>query len=272
MDVDAGVASLRQAVVHGRFFAGQSPVPDLVRPLFHGLGGEITRGFYYPATVLGPGSTIARARRALRLRIQPGLRLRRPPEAALDVVIDALDREVRPLRPTLEQWLDLYYWQVRCLRWGADLMVGGDTLQWHWTPLLDREAVLDAWQLPVEEKATSRWIERVTERLAPALADVPYGKRLSPLRRTGVGLSRRALRSLGLAYPEGALRLVRRRIPPADASALRPLWRSVFAPGADAVWPELISRRHLDTLIDVDPGGDACWALATVELAFKVAP
>jgi hypothetical protein len=45
----------------------------------------------------------------------------------------------------------------------------------------------------------------------------------------------------------------------------------VLGGGDDAVWPALVGRRELETLLEVDPAGDACWGLATVELAFRAA-
>lgn len=261
-----GMETIRHAAGFEEFFAGELPFPATVRAKLHGLGGEISRGYYYPdranlsAVVDAPGACEVIAAHA-------SPRVRGTPRSAelLRELFDQIGREMgaRPL--TLAAWLDLYYWQGRCLHWGEDMMTVKEPTGWRWTPLFDRALIRAAWGLAPEDKASSKLIEAITLRLQPSLAEIGYNKAAhghhSPLQT-----AKAAVKSLARRTPLLAALLPRKRSKKyAVDEHLRQFWDDTLLHGGERYWPALVEQSDLREVLR-DPSDELLWNLATVEL------
>jgi asparagine synthase len=268
-----GVAVLRHHSFP-RFGTGRAARP---RQIFHGLGGEICRGYYYAgatgldAAERGNGRKVIEGKAATYL-LSVSTRL----EDLIAEPVAALDAELASMRPTLGQWLDAFYWQFRCLQWGADTLSISDLLTWNWTPLLDRELIAACWPLKAAAKHSNRFAEAMTAVLAPQLAAVPYDKS-APALRADPGVATRAVgvltRTVRAAVPSRFRRVLPPRSPtisPYADEALLTFWQQLFFGKGPHEWREFASSERVERLIEVNPSAEALWRLATIELFRRV--
>jgi hypothetical protein len=257
-----------------RFGTGRPAMP---RQIFHGLGGEICRGYYYAsATGLDSaernnGWKVIRDRAATYL-----LPVATRVEDLIAEPVAALDAELGPMRPTLGQWLDAFYWQFRCLQWGADTLSISDLLTWNWAPLLDRELIAIGWPLRAAAKHSNQFAEMMTTVLAPDLGGVPYDKSAPALRATPSV----AMRAAGIVNKtvRSVLPTLSRRVapppPPAISpytdEALRAFWRQLFAGRGPHEWRDFADKERVERLIEFNPAAEALWRLATIEVFGRV--
>lgn len=256
--VSESTQSLRQAISHRRFFERTLPVPEERHQLFHGLGGEIARAYYYQ------GGTPTTGMPFLLAKADQRLPLRRPLEPVLAPILDGFTTDIAAVNPTEAQWLDLFYWQNRCLRWGTDLLAGADLMDWHWTPFLDAHWLGDAWNLDVRAKRSNAFVEAVTVALDARLSGLPYatdvalgGGRLRSVKRSAYHFAQRVA-------PGRVRRMRRGRV--VDEAKVAAFMTSLLASGRAAAWHEIATPRAVASLIETDPGAEVLWSLATIEL------
>lgn len=264
-----GMDMFLQAISFQGFFQRKLPFPPIRHQLLHGLGGEITRGFYYTNTTnhdLNARTQPAKAYAAIAKKIPFGLILRRPIEPLLMHVVQRMCDELGNSTTTLAQWLDTFYWQNRCLHWGSDMLSVREVLYWHWTPLLDRTFVQTGWNLSPTDKVSNRFIEAVTSTIAPSLKDVAYGTSSSAINTM---IKQTAKRLLGIVDRYNGRLLVGLTIKPARVQAdehLLRFWDSLFFSYEDHAWTEFIEESTLRRFLDSNPSAEVLWNIATVEL------
>jgi hypothetical protein len=250
-----GLQTLRQGTSMARFFRGQRPIPVERHQVFHGLGGEIARGYYY----LGRGlDRPAASGRPLDVLAAKGHGPWSPAQLRpwLAAATADFDAGLAGLHASTADWLDLYYWQRRCLHWGADLMALSDLVSWHWAPFMDRVWVRTALALPIERKGSNAFVEALAVALAPGLAGVPY-ESSSGRRWMLAGMGRRSqqvVRRLAGGHATTA------------GTRLAALWRQILLDRPDPGWADVLEPSRVRRLVEQDPGSDAIWNLATVEL------
>lgn len=266
MRVSEGLETMRNAVFFQEFFRRELPYPATREQLFHGIGGEITRGVNYP---LGYDLDAAADLRDVQeimvtKKIPDGLALRQPLAELYADVLRETDAELDGLNVSLAQWLDFFYWQNRDLHWGEDFMSARDLIYWHWTPLIDRRFVQAAWQLAPRDKLSNRFIHEVTAILAPQLRDIPYDHGDSYVIAKRV--ARKVLKQLSRFDKRFSLGLRRNTYGIDGDPALLRFWNEVFFGSGDHVWRDLIDEAQVRYLITTNPSSDILWSTASVEL------
>ena len=227
-------------------------MPERRRQLFHGLGGEICRGYYYPEGTPRPGAAWLLA------KAPAGIRWRHALDAAVHGLVDAFEADLDGTRPSPEQWFDLFYWQDRCLRWGIDLMAGADLMDWHWTPFLDRHWVAAAWRLEPQMKRGQAFVEELAVALDPRLSGVPYAVDVERGGRRVGALRRRAFHACSRIAPVAARR-VRRGTGAGDAG-LAAFWRELLVDRGPRAWHDVLDPGQVTSLIETDPGAEVLWS------------
>jgi hypothetical protein len=257
-----------------RFGTGSTATP---RQIFHGLGGEICRGYFYArasgldSAERNHGREVIKNRAATYL-LPVSTRL----EELIAEPVAAVDAELAQMRPTLGQWLDAFYWQFRCLQWGADSLSISDLLTWNWTPLLDRELIATCWPLKAAPKHSNHFVELMTSVIAPQLSGVRYDKG-APTLRAKPGLAVRAVdmvaRTTRSVLPGRFRQPPPPRIPtvtPYNDETLRSFWHQLFFDRDTHTWREFAVKERVERLIELNPSAEALWRLATIELFGRV--
>lgn len=246
-----GVDVLRQAQPYRGFFEGQRPFPATKVQLFHGFGGGLLRGVRY---LRQPGvreaKSVERLMPIVRGRGSSTLSLLRSPDPMLQRGLEELAAEVSPRDVSVAQWLTLFTWQSKCLRWGADMFSARDFIDWHWTPYMDRELLRITWDQSEEDRMENRYLVSLASELQPALENLEYlGHGPAPPPRPPGFLARRRERE--------------------RVAAQRRLWDATLRREPPRIWDQVVSRKELDRLCAEEPLSEALWCLATTELASK---
>lgn len=267
-----GLETMMHALTFAAFFskAPSQCIPEERRPLFHGLGGELARGYHYHATkwrgndippeILN-GHDFSAAHRRILARNAAEWTLSGPrAEQLLNPLFAQLDSDI-PKCATVAQWLDLHYWLVDGLRWGEDMMSVKSPLYWHWTPLQDLHLIRIYWNLQFDKKNTDAYSKDMAVALAPELKGQPYDADIKPRKSMYYRITRRLARRFGLSTE----RLTGANRKQADAHLMQ-FWEQTFFSKRDHIWPKFISENQLRDIIRKAPESRVLWKLATVEL------
>jgi hypothetical protein len=255
-----GLQSLRQGMSHRNFMQRELPVPAAKRQLFHGMGGEIARGYYYPGGNLERHATGPNEISILVKKARPEVGVRAV-EQLMQEELAAFDDDARSCRPSTAQWLDIFYWQQRCLQWGGDMLAMSDVIDWHWTPFMSRWWVGTAWELSTTDKRSGRFAEDLAVTLADQLRGVPYD-------------TSAALRGMASRLAHGPLggpaRAMRARLAGRQPQPeLQAFWRSIFLDRSPAIWQELPGAAQVANLVERTPQSEYLWDLAGIELVAR---
>ncbi len=171
-----GAEVIRHARACNDFVEARPPAGKR-QQLFHGLGGEISRGYYYhnlktPALLDSRDYTIGR--QILLDAADPRVPLNGEARDRLEARWEAFSQDLGTDRFTVAQWLDLFFWQNSCLRWGADMLSVKNPMYWIWTPFLDRQLITGFLQLEPGDKRSDRFVEDLAARLAGELKGLEY--------------------------------------------------------------------------------------------------
>lgn len=246
-----GADVLRQALPYRPFFEGRRPFPANKVQLFHGFGGGLMRGVRY---LLIPGAreanTVEKLQRVVWGRGARTVALRRPADPLLTRGLTEIAAEVSPRDVTSAQWLTLFTWQSKCLRWGADMFSARDAIDWHWTPYMDRTLLRLTWDQSEEDRMANRFLVNLAAVLEPALENVEYvGHGPAPPPR-----------------PPGWLGRMRQKD---KLAAYRRLWDATLRQESPRLWDRVVAPEELARLYEEEPLSEVLWCLATVESAAK---
>jgi hypothetical protein len=252
-----GTDVLRQALPYRAFFEGQRPFPASKVQLFHGFGGGLLRGVRYMRI---PGAqqadTVEKLLTIVRGRGSQTVALRHSAEPLLLRGLSELAAEVSPRDVTSVQWLSLFTWQSKCLRWGADMFAARDAIDWHWTPYMDRTLLRLTWDQTEDDRMANRLLVNLAAVLQPALENVEY-----------IGH--------GPAPPAPRLGFLGRKRQKDRVAAHRRLWDATLRRETPRLWDRVVSPQELARLYEQEPLSEVLWCLATVESAaraFQAAP
>ena len=263
-----GVEVLRHVRAYNRFVAGQ-PVEGERLQLFHGLGGEIGRGYYYHGVSNRHELTstdYAIGRKVLLDAADSGVPLTAEGRALLEARWDDFSADMDTDTATVAQWLDLFFWQNSCLRWGGDMFSVKTPMYWVWSPWLDREIIRSYWNLDLEEKRSNRFIQDVALALAEELAGLDYdsdiirkGANVSPGRRIISRLARKVKGGLNKLNPSMAS---------GEADEMARFWRRLLLENRNTgPLKSCVDEHAVHRLIHDAPQSELLWNLATVQLA-----
>ena len=265
-----GIETVRQAVNKERFFTRTLPIRN-ARPLaFHGLGGEICRGFFYskqsiPHEILN-GNDLTPVIEIL-MKKCGGLS-----ESADDAIRKELSRTIARFNTeidwgcSLADWLDLFYWQNKCLHWGEDLVSAKSPFSWYWTPLLDRYLIQSSCRLTATDKVSGRFLENVTLRLAPSLKCVGYNNATQAGAHSVTGYRNTIRSAVRELIPDVLLTSARRARSQWTDPELLDFWNLVLFDSGPGVWRDCIDERAMRSLMYGNPKSTTLWNIATVEL------
>ena len=266
-EMSEGIETLRHALAYPDFFQRNLSFSSAFRQNFHGLGGEICRGFYYPHRA-DPEKLKGRNRKyahhIIHRLADKNIPLGREAKDAQDETLFGIDRELDDLQPTVAQWLDFFYWQNRCLHWGSDMLSVKSPMFHAWTPHMNLPYVRSAWQLTVEDKATNRFCEDIIDILAPDLSQLGFDHEI--LMPSKPALPRRlkaAIKNTIKGFLPGK--------PGADRNANlhaveRELWNKTIFNSHWQTWSAFFTKTELENLANQRPDAAVLWNLATIEL------
>jgi len=266
-EMSEGIETLRHALAYPDFFKRQLSFSGAFRQNFHGLGGEIGRGFYYPRQA--DLEKLKKHNPDYAHRIISGLAdknipLNQEARDARDEILFGIDRELEDLQPTVAQWLDFYYWQNRCLHWGSDMLSVKSPIFYAWTPHMNLQYVRSTWQLSVEDKATSQFCEDIIDVLAPNLRQLGYDHEIHiPSKPALPNRLKAAIKNTIKGFLPGR--------PGTDynadlQAAERELWNKIILHNHRPIWPAFFREKELQTLVNRQPDSAIFWNLATIEL------
>jgi hypothetical protein len=266
-----GMETVRHLLAVPDVFLAERPcLGGRTAQVLHGHAGGVHKGFYGRDRLTGldrPGR-LSDLRWILRRAADADLLAAAAAQADLAAHLEDFAAEMHGAGLSLGVWLDVWYWQNRCLHWGSDMFSAKDPLGWHWAPLLDREMVRCSLGYAGPRVRRERILSDVVRLLAPALARIPYtgGFRTDAARRRArLGSFAGALGLRTLARRGRVLLALPRPIPPHPALAA--FWREVFADTSDlegVVRPAVIER-----LQRTGPSSEFLWNAATVLLAVQ---
>jgi hypothetical protein len=259
-----GAEVIRHARAYNRFVAGElEPVAKQQR--FHGLGGEIGRGYYYQS--MGNvkqlhTSDYTIGRQILSAAAKPDAPMTRDARALVEARWDSFSEDFGVDQGTVAHWLDMFFWQNSCLRWGADMLSVKSTMYWTWAPFLDRELIRSYRGFELEDKRSNRFIQDLAVTLANELAGLEYdvtATRKKPERSMGKRLLTRARRSLryGLGSRPGV---------DAQQMELKQFWEKVLLGASNPFWKECIDENGVRKLMRYNPSSYVLWNAATIQL------
>lgn len=265
-EMSEGVEVLRHVRAYNRFVEGK-PVQGERLQLFHGLGGEIGRGYYYHSVRSTHDLTstdYAKGRKILLDAADPAVPLSDEGRALLEARWDDFSADMDTDTATVAQWLDLFFWQNSCLRWGGDMFSVKTPMYWVWSPWLDREIIRSYWNLDPEDKRSNRFIEDVTLALAEELAGLDYEtdiiNKRTDLSTEGVisrvaGKLKAGMRKLNLFGTGG------------EADEMARFWRTLLLDNREnGILKCCADERAIKAMIHNAPQSELLWNLATVLL------
>lgn len=230
--------------------------------LFHGLGGEIRRGYYYD--IVNNATLRQSPSRATFTEVIKNNFLKyrdQDVNEAVEKWCHDFASELEGLDLNMAQWLELYYWQNRCLNWGEDMMSVKHPTSWRWTPLFDRNLIRLSWKLEYRFKSNSLLPQRMVLKLAPELEGIPYGGGEPISRLTPKNILRKIV---------SKLQALNKQANPSDSDiALSREWIRLIDT-EDELVQTFFGRQFTHRLITERPNSESMWNLATV-LMFKKA-
>lgn len=271
MQLNEGMETVRHVTAFQDFFHRKLPIPTTIEQKFHGLGGEIGRGYTYPINQdLTQMADVSQAYDIIVGKMRGNLKLQTDAKELLLETFKGIERETNGMQMTLAQWLDLFYWQKRTLQWGGDTMSVKSLMDWRWTPLFDRTLIQTAWRLRPEQKSSNQFIEAVTLKLQPALRGVTYNLKPTVPRKHLLKTIKLTLKKIARQTPLLDKLVAQDTIKKHDTDQhLLRFWQDVFFQKPPHVWPELIDKHYLDETLK-RPTSEILWNLATVELVGKI--
>lgn len=266
-EMSEGIETLRHALAYPSFFQRNPSFSGVFRQNFHGLGGEISRGFYYPRQA-DPEKLKDNSREYAHCIIgrlaDKNVPLSREAKDTQDEILFGIDRELEDLQPTVAQWLDFYYWQNRCLHWGSDMLSVKSPIFHAWTPHMSLQYVKSTWQLSAEDKITSRFCEDIIKVLAPDLSQLGYDHDIPMPSRPA--LSNRLKATIKNTIKE----FLPDKFGASGNSGLHTaeleLWNKTILHSRWQTWSVFFTEKELANLINQAPYSELLWNLATIEL------
>jgi len=255
-----GVEVIRHALAYNCFIENQSP-PEKRQQLFHGLGGEIYRGYYYHGCKnLGPFKTTdySIGRSILLSAANPLVPLDRDARKLVEARYDDFSEDLEGSRATVAQWLDMFFWQNSCLRWGCDMLSVKSTMYWTWTPLLDRELIGHSWNLDPARKCSNSFIQDLSVTLAGELEGLKYD----------VAIERERLKQPVYARLLEKLRRVGKQTfsNAANNRSTIQFWENILLSTQDPIWSNYVDEKIIRSLIYNKPSSELLWNAATIQL------
>lgn len=266
-EMSEGIETLRHALAYPDFFQRNLSFADTFRQNFHGLGGEIGRGFYYPRQADPEKLKVHNreyAHRIIGKLADENIWLSQEARDARDEILFGIDTELEDLQPTVAQWLDFYYWQNRCLHWGSDMLSVKSPMFHAWTPHMNLRYVRSAWQLPVEDKANSQFSEDIIDVLAPGLSQLKFDHEIPMPSRPAL---RNRLKTATKNTIKGFLPAKPGSNDNTDLHATeREFWNKILLHSQQQSWAAFLTGKDLEHLINGQPDSAILWNLATTEL------
>ena len=259
-----GAEVIRHVRAYNRFIEGDvQPVEK--QQLFHGLGGEIGRGYYYHNTgTLEQLSTAdyAIGRQILSAAAKSDAPLTRDARALIEARWDSFSEDFGTDQGTVAHWLDMFFWQNSCLHWGADMLSVKSTMYWAWSPFLDRELIKSYRGLDPDDKRSNRFIQDLAVMLSSELDGLGYdvaANHNKPRRSMGSRLLGRVRRSLRQRFGN--------RSAAGDQQVeLNQFWDKVLLGTNNPFWTKCIDESRVRKLIRDDPSSYVLWNAATIQL------
>lgn len=257
-----GVEVIRHALAYNDFVENRQPKATR-QQLFHGLGGEICRGYYYHNSEdIEPfkSTDYSIGRKTLISAANPEVPLTRDAKDLLEARIDDFSQDFGGTHATVAQWLDMFFWQNSCLRWGCDMLSVKNSMYWVWIPLLDRKLISSYWNLDLEDKRSNRFIQDLTLTLAGKLegqeydvaADQVYGKR-SIYSRLLAKLKQP--RRNTFSFKEKNLNTIQ-------------FWENILLNARTPIWTSCLDETMVRNLIRENPSSEMLWNAATIQLLY----
>jgi hypothetical protein len=145
-------------------------------------------------------------------------------------------------------------------------MLSAHRLNWHWTPLLDRQLILAAWQIEAHPKITHKFIEAMTVANAPALGALPYYEKTHYHSKPLVRSVKRFIKTLVPVSDVISLLTLRKTTKiPVDRHLLQFWNQNIFGRGPH-IWHDLIEPKVLRNVLQQQPSSDLLWNVATLEI------
>lgn len=261
-----GVEVLRHVRAYNEFVEGQSLARER-KQLFHGLGGEIGRGYYYKNAedLASFGTTdYSMGRKILLAAASPNVPLINEARDLLEARWDEFTQDLGTDEASVAQWLDMFFWQNSCLRWGGDMLSAKNPMYWAWTPFLDRELIRRYWGLDLEDKRSNKFIQDLAVTLASELKGLEYDV-VEKSKKTKRALSQRIVTRLRRTLK----RAKDSRATNEDIEMIK-FWEAVLLRANDPTWAHCIDKDTLRKLIYKNPTSEVLWSLATVQLVEDV--
>ncbi|MGV6806946.1 MAG: hypothetical protein ACWA5K_03475 [bacterium] len=255
-----GTEVIRHATAYNDFVESSSI--ETVRPqLFHGLGGEIGRGYYYQRSTdidLLADTNYSLCRKLLLDAADPQVSLGSEAMALIEQRYDEHTRELEGSYCNHANWLDLFFWQNSCLRWGTDMLTAKNNFYWIWAPLLDAELVRIYMLLDPEDKRSSRFIESLTNMLAPQLEALEYDHSIGSTTSSGKGIFARARTRLKKAT-------TRFRGLDRNNNAASAFWHRLLIEQENAPWRNFVRYEVIQDRAKNAPSSELLWNAATIQ-------
>lgn len=256
---ECGVEPLARAVIDW----AESFLPKGAR--VHGVGGEVSRGFYYSLQPRWPRTTGWMVDQLAKWRMFPNGRVD-PACLHPDFREYALQQTLGTVRESIlsydKPWLpatDEFYLRERMCRWAGATYSPPATERIVLSPLFDPEYITLAHSSSPSDKSSGKYLARVLMALDSDLADLPLvgGRIPRDIGMGGSGAAYRALRRNGQALQRKVRqRMTGRERPSAGTHTLVPrllkFWRDNpdALAGLDYVSDGILNRNWIDLLLD----------------------
>ena len=242
--IHEGIETIRHSVSFRNFYFNRSPFPEYPEQVIHGLGGELFRGYYYKF-----GNDMDEIKNTFQKKIPKELFYYDNTVQLLTQSMNDITESITDLNSTIENWLDILYWQRRVLHWGQDMLSVKDLIQWLWTPFIDKYLIRSGFIIPTEVKKNI-FSHALTTHNAPSLADVPYLDAIR-IRNTGKDtIGAKIGNKMNIVYQK---------------YTNRKKWSYLFSIDS-VVWKDLVNDNFIKTITNKRSDSEYLWNLFTVEL------